>query len=81
MNRQTGLRAGFRKEGLALRPRFSPGYGDLPLEFQRDFFRILRPQRRIGVTLTDACLMVPSKSVTALVGIYPAEPRAEDPQL
>ena len=28
-------------EGLQLRPRFSPGYGDLPLEMQKDIFRVL----------------------------------------
>lgn len=53
----------------ALRPRFSPGYGDLPLELQRDVFRALQPERRIGVTLLDSLMMTPSKSVTAIIGI------------
>jgi hypothetical protein len=52
-----------------LRPRFSPGYGDLPLELQRDIFRLLEPSRRIGVVLNDSLLMSPSKSVTAIIGI------------
>ena len=50
-------------------PRFSPGYGDFPLDVQKDIFRVLEPHRRIGLTLNDSMLMTPSKSVTAIVGI------------
>lgn len=53
-----------------LRPRFSPGYGDLPLSLQRDIFNLLSCEKRIGLTLNDSLLMSPSKSVTAIVGIY-----------
>lgn len=56
--------------GLATRPRFSPGYGDLPLNFQREIFRVLDP-KRIGLSLNQSLLMSPSKSVTALVGLFP----------
>lgn len=51
------------------KPRFSPGYGDLPLEIQKDFFRALEPSRRIGLTLNESMLMTPSKSVSAIIGI------------
>lgn len=51
------------------RPRFSPGYGDLPLEVQRSIFAVLDCEKRIGATLNDSLLMSPSKSVTAFVGI------------
>lgn len=57
------------KEGLFVRPRFSPGYGDFPLTAQKDIFRVLDPGRRIGVFLNDSMLMSPSKSVTAIIGI------------
>ena len=50
-------------------PRFSPGYGDFPLEVQKDFFRVLEPNRKIGISLNDSMLMSPSKSVTAIIGI------------
>ncbi len=63
------LRDQVRSEGLFLRPRFSPGYGDLSLDVQRDFLRVLQAQKNIGLTLTDSGLMVPIKSVTALIGI------------
>ena len=49
--------------------RFSPGYGDLSLDCQKDIFRTLDCERKIGLTLTDSLLMIPSKSVTAFVGL------------
>lgn len=56
-------------EGLQFRPRFSPGYGDLPLELQKDVFRVLDCPRKIGLSLNESLLMSPSKSVTAIIGI------------
>ncbi len=50
-------------------PRFSPGYGDLPLSFQSALLSYLDAPRRIGLTLTQAGMMVPIKSVSALSGI------------
>lgn len=55
--------------GLTPRGRFSPGYGDLPLNTQREVFSLLQAEKRIGVTLNDSFLMSPSKSVTAFVGL------------
>ncbi len=49
--------------------RFSPGYGDLPFEQQRDFDMVLKLRQSIGVTLSASGLMVPQKSVTAIMGI------------
>ena len=54
---------------LSLCPRVSAGYGDIPLSIERDVFSLLDPPRKIGVTLNDALLMSPSKSVSAFVGI------------
>lgn len=56
-------------EGLHTTSRFSPGYGDLPLELQRDIFRTLNCSGKIGLTLNDSLIMSPSKSVTAIIGI------------
>lgn len=55
-------------QGFFLRPRFSPGYGDLALETQREIFGVLECTKRIGLTLTDSLLMYPTKSVTAFIG-------------
>ena len=49
--------------------RFSPGYGDYPIEMQKEYLRILDAPRKIGLTTGDSCLLVPSKSVTAVLGI------------
>ena len=57
------------ERGEPLRPRFSPGYGDLPLAVQKDLFRVLDCTKRIGLSLNDSLLMSPSKSVTAFAGI------------
>ena len=62
------------RRGAYLRPRFSPGYGDLPLALQRDISRILNMPKEIGVSLTDTMLMTPSKSVTALIGVSDSPP-------
>jgi len=55
--------------GETLRTRYSPGSGDFPLAAPRDILAILDTSRRIGVSLTDSLLMVPSKSVSAVVGV------------
>ncbi|MBQ8768206.1 MAG: Vitamin B12 dependent methionine synthase activation subunit [Oscillospiraceae bacterium] len=56
-------------EGKFCTPRFSPGYGDLPLEAQKDIFALLDCSRKVGVGLNESLLMSPSKSVTAIFGV------------
>ena len=58
------------KNKNAIRPRFSPGYGDVSLEVQRIFFELLDCQKNLALTLNDSLIMSPEKSVTAFVGIY-----------
>ena len=58
-----------KKEGLTPKPRFSAGYGDLPLSLQKQIFALLEPERLIGVSLGAGCLMTPVKSVTAFVAL------------
>ena len=50
-------------------PRFSAGYGDFSLEYQEQIFKILNPKKHIGVMLLESKLMLPTKSVTAVVGV------------
>lgn len=61
-----------REMGCGSRPRFSPGYGDLPLAVQWEVFSILDCTRKIGISLGDSLLMTPSKSVTAFMGLLDA---------
>ena len=57
-----------RGAGVALTPRFSPGYGDAPLAMQRDILALCGA-KTLGVHLTQGGLMLPEKSVTAVMGI------------
>jgi hypothetical protein len=60
---------GLRREGKTLmKTRYSAGYGDLALENQRVIHHLLGMDR-LGVSITDSCILVPEKSVTALTGI------------
>lgn len=49
--------------------RFSIGYGDLPLSLQGDFLEFLSAESTLGITLSDAFIMSPMKSITAIVGV------------
>ena len=49
--------------------RFSPGYGDLPLNLQADFLRALDAGRKLGITVNESFLLLPCKSVTAVIGL------------
>jgi hypothetical protein len=51
-------------DGAAL--RYSPGYCGWDVTGQRKLFEYLRPER-IGLTLTDSCLMKPLKSVSGVI--------------
>lgn len=65
------IKAEYEAKGLFARPRFSPGYGDLSLTHQKDWFRLLDITKNTGIELTDSLLMVPTKSVTAVIGLSP----------
>lgn len=52
-----------------LTDRFSPGYGDLPLDIQGAVCDALDAQRRLGLTVTESDLLNPVKSVTAVIGL------------
>lgn len=49
--------------------RFSAGYGDFPIELQKDFISALNAGKRIGLTVNSQSMMIPSKSVTAIIGL------------
>lgn len=62
------LRRAGEAEGWHLRPRFSPGYGDFPLSYQRELLTLLRAPETIGLTTGESMLLLPTKSVTAVMG-------------
>lgn len=58
---------------VSLRPRYSPGYGDLSILCQGDVLKVCDSERKIGVTLTQRHMMLPKKSVSAIVGVRPSD--------
>lgn len=49
--------------------RFSPGYGDYPIQLQKDFLQLLDAPRKIGLCTNDSYILTPMKSVTAIIGL------------
>lgn len=56
-----------------LRKRFSPGYGDLPIELQPKVLKAVNACRYLNITLSKALMMTPKKSITAIAGIDEAD--------
>ena len=55
-------------KGYSMRWRFSPGYGDWPIEQQPEMLR-LSHAAAIGIHLTTSMMLVPRKSITAIIGL------------
>ena len=53
--------------------RYSPGYGDLPLDVQDPLLELLDAPRRAGLCATGSHLLTPRKSVTAVLGVAEGE--------
>lgn len=56
-------------EPLFMTERFSPGYGDSPLEMQEQLLELLDAERQLGITLSKGYMMSPSKSITGIMGL------------
>ncbi len=67
------LKSQIRKEGKYLRPRYSAGFGDFTLDYQKYFVNMLDAQKNIGVILRNDTMLYPTKSVSALIGISDME--------
>lgn len=59
-----------QQRGLRVGSRFSPGYGDFPLSCQRGFLEAVGAAKALGISVTPGDLLVPSKSITAVAGLY-----------
>ncbi|MEG2458087.1 MAG: vitamin B12 dependent-methionine synthase activation domain-containing protein [Bacilli bacterium] len=57
------------QDGEYITSRYSPGYGDLSIEKNIDILNILNGQKEIGLTITSSGIMIPRKSVIAIIGI------------
>ncbi len=63
------IREEAEKENMSITYRYSPGYGDLPIETQRSFLRTVNAEKIIGLTVSASNILLPRKSVTAIIGI------------
>jgi len=48
--------------------QYSPGYGDFDIIYQKDIINMLGTEKKIGLSLTSGFMMIPSKSITAIIG-------------
>ena len=55
--------------GLDVAPRFSPGYADLELSFGKEILALTDAERLLGIKLSESGLMIPKKSVNAIIAI------------
>lgn len=62
----------YEKRGQSLTSRFSCGYGDLPITLQGKILSAVGAEKKIGLCVTEDCILTPRKSVTAMMGIIPA---------
>ena len=67
------IRQEAQSKGMNITFRYSPGYGDLSLDIQNDFLRVLEAQKKIGLTVSENNILFPRKSVTAVIGIVSKE--------
>ena len=63
------LREKLAAQTLYLTDRFSPGYGDMPLAQSGQICEVLNAGRSIGLTVSQSGILMPRKSVTAVLGI------------
>ncbi|MGN0641640.1 MAG: methionine synthase [Huintestinicola sp.] len=60
-------------EGNFFTWRYSPGYGDLPIDIQKSFIAVLDAPRKIGLCTGESRMLAPVKSVTAVMGVSEKE--------
>jgi hypothetical protein len=56
------------KKALGITYRYSPGYGDLSINIQPRILKAIDAEKRIGLTVTETNILIPRKSVTAIIG-------------
>ena len=64
-------------DGKRLASRFSPGYADLPLSMQSDLLNATEANKYLHISLSDSLLMIPQKSITAIIGIKSEDGKGE----
>lgn len=65
--------------GLGITYRYSPGYGDFSINIQGEMLKALNAERTIGLTVTEDNILIPRKSVSAVIGFQNKNIKAEHP--
>jgi hypothetical protein len=73
---QSKIRGAASTLGLGSSRRFSPGYCDWDIDGQSRVFQAVDGDA-LGIRLTERCLMMPRKSISAIIGIGPADGNVE----
>ena len=60
-----------KRNGLSAVSRFSPGYGDWDIKDQQKILQLAGGET-INITVTETSMLVPRKSITAIIGLQPA---------
>ncbi len=64
------IRQQYAAKGFICTRRFSPGYGNWDIRFQPEMLRLANAEQ-INITSTESCMLLPRKSVTAVIGLQP----------
>lgn len=56
-------------ENYITKNRFSVGYGDCDIEYQKSILQIVNAEKYLSVKLSNSLLMSPTKTITAIIGI------------
>lgn len=55
-------------QGMHFTGRYSPGYGDFPIEMQGRLLKEVDGPKTIGLTVNESHILIPRKSITAIIG-------------
>ncbi len=72
-----GLLREYRQKNLYINTRYSPGYGDFGIEHQKELINLLSCERSIGLTVNSSSVLIPRKSITAVMGIFKEPPQGK----
>ena len=64
----------YAAEGAFLLPRYSPGYGDFSLAYQKPLLERMNAYKYAGITVSGGGQMTPMKTVSAVIGIAREKP-------
>lgn len=68
-----------KKNNLGITYRYSPGYGDFSIDIQSKIISVLDAQKNIGLTVTEDNILIPRKSVSAIIGFQDKSIKAQYP--